>query len=40
MTAAVKTVFAHTDPTEVAAQWDTVADSLAEDLAEQPDRTA
>ena len=29
VTAAVKTVFAHTDPEEVAAQWDTVADSLA-----------
>lgn len=29
VTAAVKTVFAHTDPDEVAAQWDTVADSLA-----------
>ncbi|MFN8031881.1 MAG: IS256 family transposase [Mycobacterium sp.] len=29
VTAAVKTVFAHTDPAEVAAQWDTVADSLA-----------
>lgn len=29
VTAAVKTVFAHTDPTEVATQWDTVADSLA-----------
>lgn len=29
VTAAVKTVFAHTDPCEVAAQWDTVADSLA-----------
>ncbi len=29
MTAAVKTVFAHTDPDEVAAQWDAVADSLA-----------
>lgn len=29
VTAAVKTVFAHTDPGEVAAQWDTVADSLA-----------
>ena len=28
VTAAVKTVFAHTDPTEVATQWDTVADSL------------
>ena len=29
VTAAVKAVFAHTDPCEVAAQWDTVADSLA-----------
>ncbi|MCB0941403.1 MAG: IS256 family transposase [Mycobacterium sp.] len=29
VTAAVKTVFAHTDPAEVATQWDTVADSLA-----------
>ena len=29
VTAAVKTVFAHTDPEVVAAQWDTVADSLA-----------
>lgn len=29
VTAAVKTVFAHTDPDEVGAQWDTVADSLA-----------
>lgn len=28
VTAAVKTVFAHTDPEDVAAQWDTVADSL------------
>jgi transposase-like protein len=28
VTAAVKTVFAHTDPEEVAAQWDHVADSL------------
>jgi putative transposase len=29
VTAAVKTVFAHTDPEEVAAQWDRVADTLA-----------
>mgnify|MGYP002715649613 CR=1 FL=1 len=29
MTAAVKTIFAHTDPVEVAAQWDRVADTLA-----------
>ena len=28
--AAIKTVFAHTDPDEVAAQWDTVAESMAE----------
>ncbi len=29
VTAAVKTIFAHTDPEEVAAQWDRVADTLA-----------
>ena len=29
VTAAVKTIFAHTDPVEVAAQWDRVADTLA-----------
>lgn len=29
VTAAVKTIFAHTDPQEVAAQWDRVADTLA-----------
>ena len=29
VTAAVKTIFAHTDPGEVAAQWDRVADTLA-----------
>ncbi len=29
VTAAVKTIFAHTDPDEVAAQWDRVADTLA-----------
>ena len=29
VTAAVKTVFAHTEPCEAAAQWDTTADSLA-----------
>ncbi|AGZ54123.1 transposase, Mutator family protein [Mycobacterium kansasii 662] len=29
MTAAVKTIFAHADPTEVAAQWDRVTDTLA-----------
>ena len=29
VTAAVKTIFAHTDPAEVAAQWDRVADTLA-----------
>jgi transposase-like protein len=29
VTAAVKTIFAHTDPEEVAAQWDRVADNLA-----------
>lgn len=29
VTAAVKTVFAHTDPEDVAAQWDQVADTLA-----------
>jgi transposase-like protein len=28
VTAAVKTIFAHTEPTEVAAQWDRVADTL------------
>ncbi len=28
VTAAVKTIFAHTDPAEVAAQWDQVADTL------------
>jgi hypothetical protein len=28
VTAAVKTIFAHTDPTDVAAQWDQVADTL------------
>jgi len=28
VTAAVKTIFAHTDPAEVAAQWDRVADTL------------
>ena len=28
VTAAVKTVFAHTEPAEVAAQWDKVADTL------------
>lgn len=28
--AAIKTVFAHTDPDEVTAQWDTVTDSMAE----------
>ena len=27
---AIKTVFAHTDPDEVTAQWDTVAESMAE----------
>ena len=27
---AIKTVFAHTDPEEVTAQWDTVAESMAE----------
>lgn len=30
VTAAVKTIFAHTDPAEVAAQWDRVADTLAD----------
>ncbi|MEZ5130369.1 MAG: IS256 family transposase [Mycobacterium sp.] len=30
VTAAVKTIFAHTDPVEVAAQWDRVADTLAD----------
>lgn len=30
VTAAVKTIFAHTDPGEVAAQWDRVADTLAD----------
>ena len=30
VTAAVKTIFAHTDPEEVAAQWDRVADTLAD----------
>jgi putative transposase len=30
VTAAVKTIFAHTDPEEVAAQWDWVADTLAD----------
>ena len=29
VTAAVKTIFAHTDPAEVAEQWDRVADTLA-----------
>ena len=29
VTAAVKTIFAHTDPADVAAQWDRVADTLA-----------
>lgn len=29
VTAAVKTIFAHTDPVEVSAQWDRVADTLA-----------
>ena len=29
VTAAVKTIFAHTEPDEVAAQWDQVADTLA-----------
>jgi putative transposase len=29
VTAAVKTIFAHTDPAEVAAQWDRVAETLA-----------
>ena len=29
VTAAVKTIFAHTDPKEVAAQWDQVADTFA-----------
>ena len=29
VTAAAKTIFAHTDPEEVAAQWDRVADTLA-----------
>ena len=29
VTAAVKTIFAHTDPDEVGAQWDRVADTLA-----------
>ncbi len=29
VSAAVKTIFAHTDPTEVAAQWDRVTDTLA-----------
>ncbi len=29
VTAAVKTIFAHTDPEEVADQWDRVADTLA-----------
>jgi len=29
VTAAVKTIFAHTDPGEVAAQWDQVVDTLA-----------
>src|SRR6476469_1714348 len=29
VTAAVKTIFAHTDPSEVATQWDRVADTLA-----------
>lgn len=29
VTAAVKTIFAHTDPVDVAAQWDQVADTLA-----------
>nr|WP_256445370.1 transposase [Mycolicibacterium sp. TY66] len=29
VTAAVKTIFAHTEPDEVAAQWDRVADTLA-----------
>jgi putative transposase len=29
VTAAVKTIFAHTDPEEVAAQWDRVTDTLA-----------
>lgn len=28
VTAAVKTIFAHTEPAEVAAQWDQVADTL------------
>ncbi|CPA20374.1 transposase [Mycobacterium tuberculosis] len=28
MTVAVKTIFAHTDPEEVGAQWDRVADPL------------
>ncbi|GAB08557.1 putative transposase, partial [Gordonia araii NBRC 100433] len=30
VTAAVRTIFAHTDPADLAAQWDQVADSLAE----------
>lgn len=29
VTAAVKTIFAHTDPADVAAQWDQVADTPA-----------
>ena len=32
VTAAVKTIFAHTDPAEVADQWDRVADTLAPGL--------
>lgn len=33
VTAAVKTIFAHTDPGEVAAQWDRVAETLASSFA-------
>lgn len=32
VTAAIKTIFAHTDPAEVFAQWDRVADTLASSL--------